>query len=320
MTPGRVVAGFYELPIHIAVVHEVLGSDCATWIGDIPAQILAPRPLPRRIDYPAVPPALPGVPDEQLGSPFDWAITFAGEYTEPGSTCLRRLGVVLREPEEPLAELSRDFGLLTMRIALAAQENLDSWFDRVRTWIEVLTEQDLDYRSPSYDLTFPGDGFQRWDGCWLTKELRATRTREIKPVSLEDWRNTLRLAGDREPPLEYLVARDARAALLREDLRRAAIDIGTATEIVLNNAYRQKITAIANAGRTLSQEQRNLRTLTQVLFDTRAGLGVTRVELDDLIHARNIAVHEGRETPADELHQCLTTLTTLLQENGTRLM
>lgn len=118
--------------------------------------------------------------------------------------------------------------------------------------------------------------------------------------------------ADREPPLEYLVAR---AALLREDLRRAAIDIGTATEIVLNNAYRQKITAIANAGRTLSQEQRNLRTLTQVLFDTHAGLGVTRVELDELIHARNIAVHEGRETPADELHQCLTTLTTLLQEN-----
>jgi hypothetical protein len=36
----------------------------------------------------------------------------------------------------------------------------------------------------------------------------------------------LRKAGeDREPPLEYLVAQDARAALLRGDLRRAATDI-----------------------------------------------------------------------------------------------
>jgi hypothetical protein len=170
MTPGTVVAGFYELPIHIAVAHEVLGSDCPTRIGDIPAQILAPRPLPHHIDYPAVPPALPGIPSEQLGSPFDWAITFAGEYTEPGVTCLRRLGVVLHESEEPLAALPRDFGLVTMRIALATQEHLDDWFDQVRTWIEVLTEQDLDYRSPSYDLTFPGDGFHRWDGLWLTKE------------------------------------------------------------------------------------------------------------------------------------------------------
>jgi hypothetical protein len=72
MIPGTVVVGFYELPIHIAVAHEVLGSDCPTRIGDIPAQILAPRPLPHRIDYPAVPPALPGIPGDQLGSPFAW--------------------------------------------------------------------------------------------------------------------------------------------------------------------------------------------------------------------------------------------------------
>ena len=57
-------------------------------------------------------------------------------------------------------------------IALAALEGLDAWFDLVRAWIEILTEQDLDYKSPSYDLTFQGDGFHRWDGLWLTKELR----------------------------------------------------------------------------------------------------------------------------------------------------
>lgn len=279
-----------------------------------------PRPLPGGLDYPAIPPALPGVAGDRLGTPFDWAITYAGEYTEDGATCLRRLGIILGEPDEALPELPRDFGQLTMRIALAAQESLDAWFDLVRTWIEVLTEQDLDYRSPSYDLTFQGDGFHRWDGLWLTKELPATRTRLTKPVSLEDWVRILRKAGEqREPPLEHLVARDARAALLRGDLRRAAIDIGTATEITLNNAYRQNIAAITTCDRALSQGERNLRTLTKALIDANIPLGATREEIDCLTDARNSAVHEGREIPPDELRLCLTTLTALLRENGTRL-
>lgn len=42
MTPGTLVAGFYELPIHIAVAHEVLGSDCSTQICDIPTRVLTP--------------------------------------------------------------------------------------------------------------------------------------------------------------------------------------------------------------------------------------------------------------------------------------
>ena len=102
----------------------------------------------------------------------------------------------------------------------------------------------------------------------------------IRTVSLDDWIKTLRKAGERrEPPLEYLVARDARAALLRRDLRRAAIDIGTAAEITLNNAYRQNIAAITNCGRTLSQEERNLRSLPEALHDTDVPLGATREEI-----------------------------------------
>ena len=320
MPPGTRVAGFYELPIHIAVAHDVLGSDCATQIGVIPARVLAPGPVPGGLDYPAIPPALPGVPADRLGSPFEWAITYAGEYTQAGATCLRRVGIILSEPEEALTELPRDFGQLSMRIGLAAQEGLDAWFDLVRAWVEVLTEQDLDYKSPSHDLTFQGDGFHRWDGTWLTKELPATRTRVINPVSLDDWMRILRKAREeREPPLEYLVARDARAALLRGDLRRAAIDIGTAAEITLNNVYRQNIAAITGAGPTLSQGDRNLRTLAEALSDAGVPLGTAREDIGYLANARNIAVHEGREMTADELRPCFTILTALLGKNGTRL-
>ena len=314
------MAGFYELPIHIAVTHDLLGSVCSTEIGGVPALVLAPGPVPGGLDYPAIPPTLQGIPGDRLGTPFEWAITYAGEYTQAGATCLRRVGIILSEPEEALPELPRDFGQLTMRIALAAQEGLNSWFDLVRAWIEVLTEQDLDYRSPSYDLTFQGDGFHRWDGLWLTKELPATRTRVINPVSLDEWMRILRMAGEeREPPLEYLVARDARAALLRGDLRRAAIDMGTAAEITLNNAYRQNFAAIRGVGRTLSQGDRNLRTLVEALSDADVPLGTAQEDIGHLANARNVAVHEGREMTADELRPCLTTLTALLEKHGTHL-
>lgn len=65
-------------------------------------------------------------------------------------------------------------------------------------------EQDPDYRSPSYDLTFQGDAFHRWVGLWPTKELPATWTRVIGPVSLDEWMRVLHKAREeREPPLEY---------------------------------------------------------------------------------------------------------------------
>lgn len=52
MTEKVQAVGFYELPVPIAVSHEVLGSVCATRLGNVPAQIHAPLPLPTGLDYP----------------------------------------------------------------------------------------------------------------------------------------------------------------------------------------------------------------------------------------------------------------------------
>jgi hypothetical protein len=40
-------------------------------IGVIPARVLAAGPVPGGIDYPAIPPVLPGIPVDRLGTPFD---------------------------------------------------------------------------------------------------------------------------------------------------------------------------------------------------------------------------------------------------------
>jgi hypothetical protein len=38
---------------------------------------------------------------------LDWAITYAGEYTQDGATCLRRVGIILSEPKEALPPHAR---------------------------------------------------------------------------------------------------------------------------------------------------------------------------------------------------------------------
>jgi hypothetical protein len=64
---------------------------------------------------------------------------------------------------------------------------------------------------------------------------------------------------------------------------------------------------------------RYLRTLADALSDAGVPLGTAREDVGYLASARNIAAHEGSEMTADELRPCLTTLTALLRENGTRL-
>jgi len=313
--------GFYELPVPIAVSHDVLGSVFPTLIGGIPSGVHAPLPWPHNLDYPAQPPRLPGVPigDAAFGTPWDWAMTFAGEYTEDRATCIRRLGIVLNEPEWPLPELPRDFGMLETRLSLAALEGLDTWFDCVRTWIEVVTNQDLDHHYPRYDVTYPGDGFQRFsNGVWLAKELPEVRLRAIQPIDVRSWQRILDVAGrGYEPPLEHLIARDARAAFQCDDLRRAAIDIGTVVEIVLNGVYRESLPAVEKAGlEIMSLEARNLRSLKDALARANVVLSVSTDDLDALIVARNIAAHEGQETHSDTLQLCLETMTKLLHSHG----
>ncbi len=315
------VSAYYQLPVPIAVAGDVLGSVCQTSIGGVPTQVHAP--LPMKTDYPALAPTLPGIPKEGLSDywfPYNWAITFAGDYSEENATCLLRLGMVFKAPSQPLAAHPRDFGLMEDRITFAALEGMDAWLDRVRTWVEVLTHQDLDSLSPSYDVHFAGDGLNRWGGTgWISKELSSTRTRKIVPVQLEQWAAILKKAGQGdEPSLEFLLARDARAAFRRGDRRRAAIDAGTAVELVLNAIYRDNLDAIKEVDR-LNLEQRNLNSLQRVFDDNAIKYGVAGAVLSDLTFARNKAAHEGFESPKGELEAVLSTMNTILECHGAGL-
>ena len=320
MTTFTKPVGFYDLPVPIAVSRDVLGSTCATKIADIATEVRAPLPHPQT-DYPATAPILPGVPpnNSKINNPYDWAITFAGNYTEEYSTYVRRLGVVFQNSGSELANFPEGRYSPSARISLTAVQGLDEWFDHLRTWIEVLTGQDLDYRHPVFDAYYPGDGFHRWEGgAWLTKELPEINLRDITPVSLENWKLALKKSGNQiEPPLEQILARDARAAFRRGDFRRASIDIGTTSEILMNRLYRANIDVLNGAGLTIMiQGQRNLRSLKNALTQAGIPLNVSDEQIDDLINARNSAAHEGHEISKDKLEPCLTTMMKLLKSHG----
>lgn len=225
--------------------------------------------------------------------------------------------MVFSEPAEALTPHPRDYGSVEDRVAYAALEGLDTWIETVRSWIEVLTHQDLDHRYPRYDAEFKGDGLRRWGGnFWLTKELPTSRTRTITPVSLARWIDILRRASrDEEPPLEHLLLRDARASLARTDYRRAAIDAGTAAELALNLLYRESLQLLSSSDQ-LSQDERNLGSLQRLFDRVPITYGVSSGALSDLIFARNKAAHEALEMSGEELARILETADELVKADG----
>src|SRR3712207_440665 len=104
-------------------------------------------------------------------------------------------------------------------------EHVNRWFDEVRTWVEVLTGQDLDPNHRVYDAESVGTGLTfiepPHDGAL---GLRIT-TPHVRPLRAQQWADIVGFVRDgKEPPLEEVLSHDARAAQRRNANRRAIID------------------------------------------------------------------------------------------------
>jgi hypothetical protein len=227
------------------------------------------------------------------------------------------VGIVLEEPAELPIQPSIDRGPRATRLGIAALDGMSEWVERLRTWIEVLTRQDLDHHHPRYEVSYIGAGL------WMSNELSPdVALGQLEPISLHRWTSALEHVGNlQEPPLEHLLGRDARGAFRRGDLRRAAIDAATATEVALGRLYRVTVAA-GHAETTPSSDGRahldrpDLTSLRNILLALDVRLAVPPHALDALIGARDEAVHAGRETGAEELHGILATMTTVLAAHG----
>jgi hypothetical protein len=116
------------------------------------------------------------------------------------------------------------------------------WFETLRTWIQVLTDQDVDPGVEASLLSAPGVNLEvlTVDGENVSLPRRDNSMRiavlEVEALDERLWRKALDLASKgSSPPIEYLFARSARVQLRVHQYRRAVIDAASAVELALSD-------------------------------------------------------------------------------------
>lgn len=175
-------------------------------------------------------------------------------------------------------------------------EVIGIWFDEVRTWVEVLTGQDLDPNHRLYsavdlgaDLSFIEPSHEGPVGLRLTTEV-------VRPVTNSEWRVILdKVNQAARPPLEHILLRDANNAYRRVDFRRSLVDTGTALEIVLKRALEQwEVRNPSYNGKPI-KSIRMLGKILEKIDELQIEVGASVDRLRTVVDLRNDAVHEGKE-------------------------
>ena len=304
------VRAVFELPVHIWVTSEALGATYPTGSGALRFSVVMPEeggPF-------GAPPALPGaellrqVPGEELVWHQEYA-AFIPPALQP-ATAVHRVGIT--DVDGPEYAHLRWF---TPEHQLA--EYISRWFDDVRTWVEVLTGQDLDPHHRVYDaepvgagLTFiepPDDG---------ALGLRITTPR-VLPLRASEWKDILTLVRDgREPPLEEVLSRDARAAQRRHADRRAIIDAATALEIALGRHIRSLAGQLPERQRRRIGARTALGDYISIAEHSRLELAVGADRLRWLNELRNDAAHRGRAPDSMDAAEAIQLMIDFLGAHG----
>lgn len=282
---SETVTAIYELPVPVWV-------SCATLSGTYPTGCSKVRfdvVMPQERDPVGGPPVIDGieVPESLDGELAEWTTEYAAwipEEFQP-ATALRRIVITAVKAPTDAAESwrgpDRQLG-----------DCIAFWFDQVRSWVEILTGQDLDPGHRVYDaemvgagLTFIAPPHEGELGLRLT-------TPHIRPVTAAEWRGILAAVREaKEPPLEHLLIRDANAAFARGFHRRAIIDAAAALEIALVWVINQKIEEVPEKQRGRLRNRPTLGVYISVAEISGFEFDVSFEKLKQLVDARNDAVH-----------------------------
>ncbi|MGC5023065.1 hypothetical protein [Micromonospora sp. DT47] len=281
------VRAIFELPVHIWVMCDALDASYPTGYDKLRFNVVMPD------DRSPVggPPPVPGVESrpELVGEQVVWVQEYGAHIPESlrPATALHRLAVT--DVEGPSYDHVSWF---TPEHQLA--EYINKWFNDVRTWTEIVTGQDLDPNHRVYDaesvgagLTFiepPHDGAL---GLTIT-------TPRVLPLRAQEWADILGFVRDgKEPPLEEVLSRDARAAHRRDANRRAIIDAATALEIALGRHVRSHADQLPEEQRGRISERTALGGYIAIAEDSGIQLAVPVDRLRWLNNLRNDAAHRG---------------------------
>lgn len=181
---------------------------------------------------------------------------------------------------------------LDARLADELVREINRWHDIFRSWIEVVTMQDLDHVHPRWTAhiegaglaTFTADG-QRLGGGGIVR----LDTHWPQPATANLIAAAMTSACRLDyPPMAHQILRDARAAYERGEVRKAILDAATSTEISL--------TALADR-EGLPSDRLTLGKLVRELAacgHLHAGIAQDLFRL--VVNPRNMAIHEGRVT------------------------
>lgn len=296
----------YELPIPIWVTSATLGRTYESGFGEVTFDVVMPADEPTD----GAPPAASGLSEKTQGLTWTHEYgAFIPESLRPATALLRIALVNIKAP----IDNERAWRAVDHRLA----ENIDRWFDDVRTWVEVLTGQDLDPQHRVFDAEAVGTGLTFIEPPHQNAlGLRITMPR-IRPIQARDWAALLKAVKEgTEPPLEELLSRDARAAQRRGGNRRAIIDATTAVEIALTrHVVNLRATLPANQQKRIDRKP-GFGTFISIAEDSGLTLRVTYDRLRALNDLRNDAAHRGARPGELETVRAVQVMIDFLAEHG----
>lgn len=233
---------------------------------------------------------------------------------------ISRLGFVGRLPDVTAAawHLHDEWGLDMFGTDVRVQ--MDTWWDNVRTWLEIATGQRLTRvgaEQRSYDMhdrmriwvaSSAGEKRERWMGGGIGLS-------EVPPVHGVDGDIFAACLGlsDVEPHFAWSLLRDARALQGVRQFRRAVIDAAIAAELAVGAILDERLENVEEAVRSaLLGKNPMLGSKTGIL--ERLGEPLAKSFTNRLISIRNKAVHKGFEPSPDECRGAIEEALLLVQK------
>lgn len=298
--PGGVLLAALRLPVKVLAEGSALGLQAGSRFGAADVDVRVPAAQEPDVELDTDDMSLALAESEGGHGPAttrrilrDWVQPV--DAPVPAQLGIHRLLVRVNGPTGDLAPPRPGVGPdLLDRLSDELFRTANRWLDVFRSWIEVVTIQDLDHLQPRWTAhiegatvaTFSPDGDRLGRGGMLRLD---SRFDEPAPALLVA--HAITAAGrDEYPPLAHAVLRDARAAYYRAQPRKAILDAATATEISL--------TAVADRrGLIPPGTFMMLGRLVSALERDGFLEGAVAEELQALVvDPRNKAIHEGLVT------------------------
>lgn len=300
----------FEFPVQIWVMCEALATEYSSGYGELRFNVALPTGMPPFGGAPDVPGIASHI--KVTGDQVVWAQeygAFVPESLRP-ATALHR--VVMTDVDGPIYDHASWF---TPDNQLA--EYVEPWFNEVRTWVEVMTGQDLDPNHRVYDAELVGVGLTFIEPPHNGSTGMKITTPRIRPLRAQEWADILGFVRDgKQPPLEEVLSRDARAAQRRHANRRAIIDAATALEIALGRYIRGMADQLPPAQQGRLDKQPTLGAYISIAENSGLQLAVPIERLQWLSRLRNDAAHRGEETSDREAVNAVQVMLDFLGTHG----